>query len=71
MVSLISDIEQLKSFLLDTNNFGNYANFDNYAITQKIFAINALLELIYLQPEKKEGLNLNSHWIYMILFYRN
>lgn len=55
MGSFISDIEQLKSFLLDANNFGNYANFDNYAITQKIFAINALLELIYLQPEKKRG----------------
>jgi len=52
MGSFISDIEQLKSFLLGTN-FGT-----NYAITQKIFAINALLELICLQPEKKRGAQL-------------
>jgi hypothetical protein len=51
MGSFISDIEQLKSFLLG-------ANFGNYAIAQKIFAINALLELICLQPEKKRGTQL-------------
>ena len=48
MGSFILDIEQLKSFLLGAN----------FGITQKIFAINALLELICLQPEKKRGAQL-------------